>query len=603
MPTHQERLLGRIALSSGMITQEQLDQCLALQEGGRTLKPLGDLLLERGYINRGQRDRLLAMQKKQLVEAADAAPRMEGKDEPVFGRMVLAKEMITAEQLNECLRYQERELARGRARNLGQVMVEKGYLTRDQVKAILADQQKIIVVCNGCGTRFNAASGSKLPKCPACGGVLAAPPWSVSLPVVDSIGSNGETTGLIGKVLGGFKLLEFAGRSAKGTLYKAQHPTLDRPMAAKIIPVSPESREMLSRYVQTAKALATLSHPNVLRVHAAGIHANYCYVVTDFIHGRPLNVFLDRGKGIPPNEALAYARSAARGLAAAHARKILHRDLTPDNILLSVGREVYVKDFCFARRFEVEEGGAKRVLAGSPAFLAPELWHGEAADARSDLYALGVTLYALLAGRKPFDSMKVPDLMRQHVSTPPAPLRVADPVTEALVAIVEKLLAKDRRARYASADELIHDLARAEKGEAPKAMTDPGAGGAPRAGGRTAAPKAGDFVCANCGSHQRIGNPRCTRCRVEICRGCQRQVSAVNGFCAECLSTGTSASLPAVRPPSSKKLPAPSSSKRLPSAGSSKRLPASSSRGAKRPASRASGNASRRLRQRRLRGS
>ncbi len=583
MPSPQERLLGRIALASGMITQEQLDQCLGLQEGSRTAKPLGDLLLDRGYITPEQRGRLLSMQKKHLAEAQEAVPRMEGRDEPVFGRMVLRKGLITSEQLNECLRQQERDLERGRPRNLGQVMVEKGYLSREQVKSVLTEQQKVIVICNGCGARFNASAGSKLPKCPSCGGALAAPPWSVSLPVVDTIGPNGETTGLIGKVLGGFKLLEFAGRSAKGTLYKAQHPTLDRPMAAKIIPVLPENRDVLARYVQTAKVLATLSHPNVLRVHAAGMDAGFCYLVTDFIHGRPLSVFLDRASGVPPKEALNYVRSAARGLAAAHARKLLHRDLTPDNILLSVGREVFVKDFCFARLFEMESNGeARRVLHGTPAYLAPELWHGESPDVRSDLYALGVTLYALLAGRRPFDSMKISDLMRQHLSTPPAPLRVADPLTEALSGIVEKLLAKEPRNRYVSAEDLIQDLTRAEKGESPLAISDPGV---QRAAGRQAGPEAGSFVCANCGSHQKIGIRHCARCRVEICLSCRRQVASVNGLCAECLSTGASPASQQSIPVITKRLAMPSS------------LPQKSAPGAKRAA------AARRLRQRRLRGS
>jgi hypothetical protein len=580
MPTPQERLLGRIALASGMITQEQLNQCLSLQAEGRAGRPLGDLLLEKGYVTTAQRDKLLVLQKRHMEGKAgtDSSPRIEGRDEPVFGRLVLRKGLVTAEQLNECLRFQECELERGRPRNLGQVLVEKGYLTRDQVKAVLTEQQKIIVICNGCGTRFNATAGAKLPQCPSCGGSLSAPPWSVSLPVVDTIRPNGETTGLIGKVLGGFKLLEFISRSAKGTLYKAQHPTLDRPTAAKVIAVTAENREILARYVQAAKALATLSHPNVLRVHAAGMDASYAYIVTDFIHGRSLHVFLDRGSGIPPKDALAYARSIARGLAAAHARKILHRDLTPDNVLLSVGREIFVKDFCFARRFEVEaEGSRRRSLAGTPAFVAPELWQGEAADGRTDLYALGATLYALLAGRRPFAAMKVSDLMQQHLQVPPAPLRVSDALTEALAAIVEKLLAKDPRNRYATADELIQDLTRVEKGETPKALSELGTVGreTPTA---AAPPVAGQFVCVNCGSTQKMGVSRCTRCRVEICRCCQRQVASVNGQCAECLTTRALPATPASVPDSTKRLQSPEA-----------------------PPSRRS-NAARRMRNRRMRG-
>jgi ribosomal protein L37AE/L43A len=569
MPTPQDHLLGRIALSSGMITQEQLADCLSLQDRGQSARPLGEILLDKGYINPAQRDRLLALQKKHQAAKADSSPRVEGRDESMFGRLILRKGFVTADQLNECLRHQERELERGRSKNLGQVMVEKGYLSRDQVKEVLADQQKIIVICNNCGTRFNASAGAKLPKCPSCGGVLAAPPWSVSLPVVDSIRENGETVGLIGKVVGGFKLLEFVGRSAKGTLYKAQHPTLDRPMAAKVIPITPDNREVLVRYMQTAKALATLSHPNVLRVHAAGMDANFCYVITDFIHGRPLNVFLDRGSGVPPVDALGYVRSIARGVAAAHARKVLHRDLTADNVLLSVGRELFVKDFQFARRVEVmEEGEKRRVVYGSPSYLAPELWQGDAGDARADLYAMGVILYALIAGRRPFDALRVTDLMRQHLQTPPAPLRVADPMTESLGAIVEKLLAKDPRNRYQSADDLIRDLTRVEQGEAPEALKDFGVSAAPvavrRSATSSALPTDAEFVCANCGSVQKKGVRRCSRCHVEICRNCQRQVASVNGLCAECLSTGNiqAPPIPVQAPPHRRGVPPSPAAKR-----------------------------------------
>jgi ribosomal protein L40E len=576
MPTPQDRLLGRIAIASGMITQEQLDLCLALQEQGRTAaKPLGEVLLEKGFITPEQRARLLLLQKRQMASSSSAmpAPPPEG-EEPVFGRLVLKRGLLSSDQLNEALRHQERELSHGRVKNLGQVLVEKGYLTREQVKSILTDQQKIIVVCSGCGSRFNAVAGAKLPKCPACGGVLASPPWSASLPVIDSIRANGETAGLIGKVLGGFKLLEYVSRSAKGSLYKAQAPGLVRSVAVKVIVATAENRDLLARYVQTSKLLATLSHPNLLRVHAAGIEGAYCYVVTDFIHGRSLNVFLERGNGIPPKDALNYARAIARGLAAAHARNILHRDLTPDNVLLSVGRDIFVKDFGFARHVEVElEGEKRRHFTGTPAYMAPELWQGDAPSVRTDLYALGATLYALLAGRRLYDVMRVSDLMQQHLQTPPPPLRVSDTLTEGLAAVVERLLAKDPKNRYPSADEVVKDLTRVEGGEAPRALTDlPAARPAPsapalvclacgtlNAPGAAACKKCGDkriggakkedeFTCVNCGSTQKVGARRCTRCRVEFCHRCQRQVAAVNNLCAECLYTGAAGDEPGPTP-------------------------------------------------------
>jgi serine/threonine protein kinase/ribosomal protein L37AE/L43A len=591
MPTVQDRLLGRIALAYGMVTQEQLNLCLNLQAKGQANRPLGELLLEKKFISPEQRTRLLALQKKHVN--ASATGKRETGGEGVFGQRLLQRKLVTPEQLNECLRFQECELGRGQPKNLGQILVEKGYLSREQVKEVLAEQQRVIVVCNSCGARFNATAGAKLPKCPSCGGQLATPPWSASLPVLDTIHANGETEGLIGKRLGGVKIQSFAGRSSKGILYKASLPDRDRIVAVKVIADSPDNKLIISQFLQASKAIASVRHPNLLRVYQVGTDGPYHYVVTDFIHGRSLNVFPERNSRVPPADLLYYAQAIARGLAAAHARRILHRDLTPDNVLLSVGREVFVKDFGFARPVEVQgEGMERAVCYGTPAFMAPELWDGKPADVRTDLYALGVTLYLLLAGRRPFDGLHLQETIQQHLQASPPPIQNADPLAAGLEMVIGKLLAKKSEHRYQTAAELEQDLARVRAGQSTRAAAEPKpatslicqvcgsampptaekcpqcksglfegdmSSGLPR---KDRSLVTGEFECANCGTILQQGVNRCSHCGADICSHCKQQVAVVKGLCGECLSAFSSqVFMPAVKepqkPPSGSKMPTP----------------------------------------------
>jgi serine/threonine protein kinase/ribosomal protein L37AE/L43A len=558
---------------------------------------LGEILRERGFISPEQLDRLLALQKKHC-EASAAAKRETG-GECVFGQRLLQKKLVTPEQLNECLRDQERENAQGRPKNLGQILVEKGYVAREKVKEILAEQQRVIVACNGCGARFNATAGAKLPKCPACGGELAVPPWSISLPVLDTIQKNGETAGLIGKEMGGVKIQAFVSRSAKGVLYKAARSGQDGVVAVKVIAVTPVLKGTVTRFLQAAKALAGASHPGLLRVHHAAVAGTLPYIVTDFIHGRPLRIFPDRETRVPPRDLLAYAQSIARGLAFAHARKIVHGDLTPDNILVSATREIYIKDFGFARPVELKETGKPdRIFHGTPAFMAPELWDGKPADARTDLYALGVTLYLLMAGHKPFDGLHLQALIDQHRQAAPPPIGLGGPGSSGLEAVIMKLLAKDPAQRYQTAEALGADLARIRTGGAPQAATEtqslapspcqvcgamvpvssekcPQCGSASFEGDmkplvrQVSRTLAGEFECANCGTILKQGVTRCSRCNVEICKNCKRQVAVIKGLCGECISsfssnTGMPTVSDAVKPPSRPRVAQPPSRSRLP---------------------------------------
>jgi predicted Ser/Thr protein kinase/Zn finger protein HypA/HybF involved in hydrogenase expression len=564
MPSPQDLLIGRIALANRMITREQLDQCLSIQEKAPAPVALGEVFVQQGVLSKDQVERLLVAQRKLRMSSGDM-PSVQREREALFGRMVVKKGLATEEQVNACLREQELDAGQRLHRNLGQMLVDKGILTRDQVRQVLAEQQKVIVTCTGCGARFNAPSLTNLPRCPKCGGELAAPPQGASLPVIASIRADGRTDSLIGREVGGCKILEFVGRGSMGTVYKARHLALNKSVAIKAMPIRDANRESLIRYEHEARSLAKLEHRNIVHVYNVGNAEGVCFIVMQYIQGRPLGALMADGAGVQPRDALHYAREIAQGLAAAHAKRLVHRDLKPDNVLVTAAKEVFITDFGLAQDVEFEKAGeGRRLIVGTPYYIAPEQWRAEKVDGRADLYSLGVILYTMLAGKRPFDAMRIDEMMKHHLQTPPPALRTTDEITEGICAVVEKLLVKDPKNRYQKAEELIQDLLRIERGEDPLALGDFGPTiqcdfcdalnpqNARRckvcneelAGGDAElelAPLENEFKCANCGSvqpKQDKGIARCGKCQVEFCSVCRVKVAVIQGLCAECLAAG-----------------------------------------------------------------
>jgi hypothetical protein len=216
--------------------------------------------------------------------------------------------------------------------------------------------------------------------------------------------------------------------------------------------------ERLHRFRDEARAVAALSHPNILVLHEIGEHDGAPYLVTELLDGETLRARLERGP--PPRaEALRVAHEAAKGLAAAHARELVHRDVKPANLFLCADGRVKLLDFGLARRrVEGPAGGldptqtASGAVLGTVAYMAPEQVRGERADARSDVFALGVVLYEMLAGRRPFGGSDL-ELASAILRDEPPPL--ADPMLDALVS---RCLAKNPRDRFQSALDLSYAL-------------------------------------------------------------------------------------------------------------------------------------------------
>jgi serine/threonine-protein kinase len=265
-----------------------------------------------------------------------------------------------------------------------------------------------------------------------------------------------------GRVLAGrYRLEERLGRGGMGEVWRASDAVLEREVAVKTLALSPADEEIVKRFAREARALARLNHPNVVPVYDSGADDGASFMVMQLLSGPSLAALLAERGPLPLEEAIAYARQAAAGLAAAHRAGLVHRDVSPANLILDAAGALKLVDFGVAR---LTDGSPTLTMTGTvfatPGYVSPEQAAGRPADARSDLYALGCVLYALLAGEPPFKAEHPLGVVHQHLTSPPPPLgeRRADVPAE-LDLLLGALLAKDPRDRPASAEEVEQRLA------------------------------------------------------------------------------------------------------------------------------------------------
>jgi Leucine-rich repeat (LRR) protein len=249
-----------------------------------------------------------------------------------------------------------------------------------------------------------------------------------------------------------------------GTVYKANDPALDRTVAVKVLPGHlAGDADFTSRFKREAMAAAKLNHPNVVQVHAAGEDAGTHYIVMEFVDGETLHKRLQRVQRLDIDEALAITLYVADALRYAwNKAQIIHRDIKPDNILLSTDGEVKLTDLGLAKSLREASVSVTSTgtIMGSAQYISPEQARGQKdVDFRTDIYSLGCTLFHMLAGRPPYEGDETMALLYKHVNEPPPDPRTLRPdCPPRVAAIVLKMMAKDRAQRPATYDELICEL-------------------------------------------------------------------------------------------------------------------------------------------------
>ena len=267
-------------------------------------------------------------------------------------------------------------------------------------------------------------------------------------------------TDLSGQYFGRYYLMERLGEGGMAVVYKAHDTRLERDVAIKIIRSDsfPGNAldEVLKRFEREAKALAKLSHPNIVKVHDYGEHEGSPYIVMEYMPGGTLKKIL--GKPVPWQEALRLLLPVARGMEYAHQRGIIHRDIKPANILITESGDPMLSDFGIAKLFEADQAtnltGTGMVI-GTPEYMAPEQWDGKP-NQQSDLYSLGVVLYEMVAGRKPYEADTPMSILVKQATEPlPPPRQFVADLPEEIEALLIKALARNPQDRFADIHVLI----------------------------------------------------------------------------------------------------------------------------------------------------
>ena len=282
---------------------------------------------------------------------------------------------------------------------------------------------------------------------------------------------------MIGTVLSGrYKLEAKLGSGGMSTVYLANDGTLDRAVAVKVMHREmSEQPDQLERFRQEARAVAKLSHPNVVAVIDAGEDSGHPYIVFEYVEGETLKQRIARLGALDAQEALAYAIEIARGLTVAHARNMVHRDIKPQNVLIDAEGRAKLTDFGISRQLEQDGMTATGRVLGTTDYVAPEQAMGHPVDPRSDIYSLGVVLYEMLIGQVPFHADSQVGVAMKHVNEELPDVQQRRPELSAAAAlVVERATAKDPGERYQEVGEMIDDLSTALEVEAARAGSTTG---------------------------------------------------------------------------------------------------------------------------------
>ena len=272
----------------------------------------------------------------------------------------------------------------------------------------------------------------------------------------DSIEVGGFTPGAV--IAERYRIIGLLGRGGMGEVYRADDLKLGQPVALKFLPRAlAEDPVRLERFYGEVRIARQVSHPNVCRVYDIGELEGQHYLSMEYVDGEDLASLLKRIGHLPADKALEITRQLCVGLAAAHDKGVLHRDLKPSNVMIDGRGRARITDFGLA--VAAEEVAREGEVSGTPAYMAPEQLAGKGASVRSDIYSLGLVLYELYTGRKPFEAATLAELKRKkEEETPRAPSELTREINPVIERVIQRCLERDPRSRPASALQVVSAL-------------------------------------------------------------------------------------------------------------------------------------------------
>jgi serine/threonine-protein kinase len=282
-----------------------------------------------------------------------------------------------------------------------------------------------------------------------------------------------ELPNLTAQLIPGYKLLDKVGQGSMGSVYKARQLSMDRIVAIKVLHQKfADNKEFLARFRREAHLAAKFNSNHVIQAIDVGQSGTINYFVMEYVEGVTIKEELEKGKIYEEAEAIDIVLQIARALQSAHRRNLIHRDIKPANIVLTKDGTAKLADLGMARATtdEAHIRKEKGLTMGTPHYMAPEQIRGKSdVDSRADIYSLGATLFHMVTGRQPFPFPTIDEVLKAHLKedlTPPDHINTK--LSAGIGEVVEFMMAKSRKKRYPSPDELILDLECLQRGEPPK---------------------------------------------------------------------------------------------------------------------------------------
>ena len=466
--TPLDSFMADLLMKNAFVTRQQLFEGIEECKSGVSASTLFAILQSKGYIGETEINVLYEAYREKFADSG----LPEFNEDATFGEIALEKKHTTKAELWSAIQEQERRRAVGEEKRLGEILINRGTLTISQAKDVLVTQGKHILRCPACGEQYNVKnfSSDREYTCLSCGSLLSDTGEISSLEVSGTafektmMGPAEAEDRFIGLEISGCKIISKIGEGGMGAVYKAHHIRLNKAvaikvMAAALLGLGDEIHR--KRFLREARAAAQLEHPNIMTVFDVNEYESSPYIIMQFIEGRSVGEMLDSKGKFGQSEALRIIRQAAEALESAQQHNIVHRDIKPDNIMITSAGQVKVMDFGLAKRTGSQDAGvtASGVILGTPVYMSPEQFKAEVLDGRSDIYSLGVTLYHMVAGKPPFTGNTPFELGNKHMQMPhPSPKNFSPDLSPHVCSIIDKMLAKEREERYATPAELIKDI-------------------------------------------------------------------------------------------------------------------------------------------------
>ncbi|MBX7244724.1 MAG: serine/threonine protein kinase [Candidatus Sumerlaeaceae bacterium] len=268
------------------------------------------------------------------------------------------------------------------------------------------------------------------------------------------------TTKMPDIIAGKYEVVELVGRGGMGTVFKAVQQSLNRVVAIKMLSEELASDiEFRARFQQEATVVARMNHPNIVQVYDIEPHGHTFCIIMEYVEGKSLQSLIDQKAGVSEQAVVSIGAQIARALDYAHAMKVIHRDVKPDNILVTADGVAKITDFGIARFMESKFKTQTGICMGTPKFMSPEQVTGKNVDGQSDLYSLGICLYYCLTGQTPFDGENPISIATKHLYEAPDPVATLNPaISHALDTVVMQSLEKSKSARFETGEAMAKAL-------------------------------------------------------------------------------------------------------------------------------------------------